>query len=158
MHMKAGLASLSLSLVVSIASIGLSYPLGSIYTPNNFFWIGNNASGPASFVADILNAALWNTTTAISVFGVTSVKNYSTTETSIPIQATYARRLIMQLLEYIHAAVPSRPHARTKSMLLCWLDFDRQWKTAKTGATPSTRTPPCTWSLLYATLTLVKGL
>ncbi|KAF0699613.1 Aste57867_9829 [Aphanomyces stellatus] len=106
-------------------------------------WTDFNASGTQTFVSDVFNTQLWNTSTpaTLPLFtrDVASEKIYSQPQALISVQATDARRIAVEVLRPIPAAIAglcSQSTARTTRSLThyCWLDFNQQWEVAHTAA------------------------
>ncbi|KAF0682437.1 Aste57867_25450 [Aphanomyces stellatus] len=114
------------------------------YVQNDYFWTNFNASGAQTFVSDVFNSQLWNTTSGardLSLFSidVATEKDYSQPQTIFTIQATDARRIIMEQLNILPVAIMG---LRNQTIIqsaesltcYCWLDFRREWEVAHTAA------------------------
>ncbi|KAF0720746.1 Aste57867_88 [Aphanomyces stellatus] len=113
------------------------------FVQNDYFWTDFNASGTQTFVSDVFNTQLWNTSTpaTLPLFtrDVASEKDYSQPQAFISVQATDARRIAVEVLRSIPAAIAglrSQSTAQTTRSLThyCWLDFNHQWEVAHTAA------------------------
>ncbi|KAF0712588.1 Aste57867_4775 [Aphanomyces stellatus] len=137
--------------VVGLACLGVSAAMTAkymtilgAYVQNDYFWTDFNASGTQTFVADVFNRQLWNTTRGardLNLFSIdaASEKDYSKSDTLIIIQSTDARRIAMEQLDKLQVAIAglrsqtTAQSARTMTSF-CWLDFGREWQVAHTTA------------------------
>ncbi|KAH9112992.1 hypothetical protein AeMF1_012750 [Aphanomyces euteiches] len=130
-----GIAAVAISTAMSIAYMNILHS----YVQNDYFWTHFNTSGTQSFLADVFNAQLWNTSKDLPLFSIDVAieKDYSTPDTTITIIPTDSRRIIMEQLSNLpYAIVGLRSQTPDQTMRLlicfCWLDFDRQWEVAHT--------------------------
>ncbi|KAG9414735.1 hypothetical protein AC1031_008150 [Aphanomyces cochlioides] len=129
--------------VVVMFSMAMSIVYLSIlesYVENDYFWTHFNTSGAQTFLSDVFNAQLWNTSKDLLLFtiDVAIEKDYSTPGTAIAIQATDTRRTIMEQLNNLPRAIvglrsQTGDQAMRSLMCYCWIDFNQQWEVAHTA-------------------------
>ncbi|KAF0686972.1 Aste57867_21264 [Aphanomyces stellatus] len=136
----AGVTYVAVALLMAIKYMTILHA----YVQNDYFWTDFNASGTQTFVADVFNRQLWNTTSGardLKLFSidVASEKDYSAPDTLITIQATDTRRIIMEQFNILSVAIAGirvQPVSQLVYMYTCycWLDFDHAWEVAHTAA------------------------
>ncbi|KAF0699574.1 Aste57867_9862 [Aphanomyces stellatus] len=113
------------------------------FVQNDYYWTQFNASGAQTFVADAFNAQLWNTSSSATLGLFTGEiameKDYSTSDTTIDVVASDARRTAMEQLRNVPAAIAGlRAQSTIQTMNAithyCFVDFDQAWETAHTAA------------------------
>ncbi|CAK4186529.1 unnamed protein product [Aphanomyces euteiches] len=129
--------------VVVMLSMAMSIVYLSIlesYVENDYFWTHFNTSGAQTFLSDVFNAQLWNTSKDLALFtmDVAIEKDYSTPGTAIAIQATDTRRIIMEQLNNLPRAIlglrsQTADQAMRSLMCYCWIDFNQRWEVAHTA-------------------------
>ncbi|KAF0682432.1 Aste57867_25445 [Aphanomyces stellatus] len=140
LHRLGGLTSVVISSAMTVKYMTILHA----YVQNDYFWTNFNASGAQTFVADVFNSQLWNTTSGprdLPLFSIdaASEKDYSKSQTLYTIQATDTRRIVMEQLNNLPVVIAglrsqtTRQSARSLTCY-CWLDFDRAWDVAHTAA------------------------
>ncbi|KAF0686976.1 Aste57867_21268 [Aphanomyces stellatus] len=136
----AGLTSVAISTAMTAKYMTILHA----FVQNDYFWTDFNASGAQTFVSDVFNNQLWNTTNGprdLKLFSidVATEKDYSLSQTPFTIHATDTRRIIMEQFNDISitiAGIRVQPASELVYMFTCycWLDFDHEWEVAHTAA------------------------
>ncbi|KAF0682428.1 Aste57867_25441 [Aphanomyces stellatus] len=139
-HRLGGLTYVTISFAMTVKYMTIMHA----YAENDYLWTDFNASGAQTFVSDVFNSQLWNTTSGtrdLSLFStnVALEKDYSQAETRMTVQATDARRIIMEQLNNLPLVIAGlrsqTPRQSGQAMTCyCWLDFEHQWEVAHTTA------------------------
>ncbi|KAF0713821.1 hypothetical protein As57867_004184, partial [Aphanomyces stellatus] len=132
-------------LVVLVLSAGMAAKYMTIldaYVQNDYFWTHFNASGAQTFVADVFNRQLWNTTTphdlGLFTIDASNEKDYSQSYTTVSVFNTDARRIAVEQLMDLRLAIAGLrsqtvAHSANTITCYCWIDFDQVWETAHTA-------------------------